>query len=174
MDSLRKLKPIYGTRSITAGNAPGLNDGATALLLMTKEKAKELHLEVLGTILAMVSIAIQPNRMPEGPGIAIKKILSISNLALRDIKIMEINEAFAAVPLVSLNLLCERDKTKAREMQKKTNLNGSAIAIGHPNTASGARVMMNLLYELRREGGGYAIGAICGGLAQADACVLKA
>ena len=86
---------------------------------------------------------------------------------------MEINEAFAAVPLVSLEVLCEKDRNKAKKLQKITNVNGSAIAIGHPNTASGARIMMNLLYELRRLGGGYAVGAICGGLAQADACVLK-
>jgi acetyl-CoA C-acetyltransferase len=86
---------------------------------------------------------------------------------------MEINEAFAAVPLVSLAVLCEKDKKKVKNLQKITNVNGSAIAIGHPNTASGARIMMNLLYELRRLGGGYAVGAICGGLAQADACVLK-
>ena len=66
------------------------------------------------------------------------------------------------------------DKKKAEKLQKITNVNGSAIAIGHPNTASGARIMMNLLYELRRKGGGYALGAICGGLAQADACIIKA
>ncbi len=86
---------------------------------------------------------------------------------------MEINEAFAAVPLVSINLLCDGEKAKVKKICKKTNLNGSAIATGHPNTASGARIMMNLLYELRRRGGGYAIGALCGGLAQADACLIK-
>ena len=75
MESLGKLKPIYGTRAITAGNAPGLNDGATALLIMSKEKAKAINLEILGTIVAMTSIAIAPNRMPEGPGYAMKKEL---------------------------------------------------------------------------------------------------
>ena len=86
---------------------------------------------------------------------------------------IEINEAFAAVPLVSIEVLCDRDKSAAKEIQKKTNLNGSAIAIGHPNTSSGARIMMTLAYELKRRGGGYAMGAICGGLAQADACIIK-
>jgi len=84
-----------------------------------------------------------------------------------------INEAFAVVPLVSMLKLCDKDKQKAKKLHAKANVNGSAIAIGHPNTASGARIMMNLMYELRRCGGGYALGAICGGLAQADACVIK-
>jgi acetyl-CoA C-acetyltransferase len=70
-------------------------------------------------------------------------------------------------------LMADRDKGKAGKLQEKTNINGSAIAIGHPNTSSGARIIMNLMYELRRRGGGYALGAICGGLAQADACIIK-
>lgn len=152
LEKLSKLKPVYGTRAITAGNAPGLNDGATGLLIMSKDKAKKLNLGILGTIVDMTSIAIHPNRMPEGPGVAIKKVLEKANLSIDDIKILEINEAFAAVPLVSLELLCDRDKGKANKLQEKTNINGSAIAIGHPNTASGARIMMNLLYELRRGG----------------------
>ena len=173
LEKLSKLKPIYGCKAVTAGNAPGLNDGATAILFMTKKKAEELHLKSIGTILAMTSIAINPNRMPEGPGFAIKRVLNMAGVGLDQIHVIEINEAFAAVPLVSIEVLCDRDKNKAKEIQKKTNINGSAIAIGHPNTASGARIMMTLAYELRRRGGGYAIGAICGGLAQADACIIK-
>jgi len=87
--------------------------------------------------------------------------------------VIQINEAFAAVPLVSIEVLCHRDRSRVEEIRRKTNINGSAIAIGHPNTASGARIMMTLAYELRGRGGGYAIGAICGGLAQADACIIK-
>ncbi|MFC1869522.1 thiolase family protein [Thermodesulfobacteriota bacterium] len=173
MESLAKLKTIYGCKSVTAGNAPGLNDGATALLLMTKEKAEELKLEPLATIVAMTSIAIQANRMPEGPGLAMKKVLKMADLTINDIGVMEINEAFAAVPLVSLEVLTDKDKSAARALYEKTNVNGSAIAIGHPNCSSGARLMMNLMYELRRRGGGYAMASICGGLAQADACIIK-
>ena len=168
-----KLRPIYGCRSITAGNAPGLNDGATAILFMTREKANELSLEPLATIVAMTSIAMDPRRMPEAPGIAMKKVLKMADVAVEDIDFIEINEAFAAVPLVSLEVLCDGDKGKAASLHGKTNVNGSAIAIGHPNTASGARIMMNLMYELRRRGGGLAMGAICGGLAQGDACIIK-
>lgn len=173
LEKLSKLKPIYGCKAVTAGNAPGLNDGATAILLMTRRKAEELHLEPIATIVAMTSIAIHPNRMPEGPGIAAQKVLDLAKIKLDQIDVIEINEAFAAVPLVSIEALCHRDKALAKTIQKKTNIHGSAIAIGHPNTASGARIMMTLAYELKRRGGGYAVGAICGGLAQADACVIK-
>jgi len=173
MERLSNLKPIFGTKSITAGNAPGLNDGSTAILVMSKDKANELGLEILGTIVAMTSIAIKPDRMPEGPGFAVKKVLQMADVSLADVKVMEINEAFAVVPLVSIEVICDRDKRKIKKVQEKSNVNGSAIATGHPNTASGARIIMNLLYELRRQGGGYAMGAICGGLAQADACLIK-
>lgn len=173
IEKLRKLKAIYGTRAITGGNAPGLNDGATAILFMTRDKAKELGLEPLAMIVAMTSIAIHPNRMPEAPGYAMKKVLDLAKLKAGQVNVMEINEAFAAVPMVSTLVLADRDKTKTETLREKTNINGSAIAIGHPNTSSGARIIMNLMYELRRRGGGFAMGAICGGLAQADAIILK-
>ena len=173
LEKLGKLKAIYGTRAITAGNAPGLNDGATAVLIMSRKKAEELGLEPLASIVAMSSIAINPNRMPEGPYYAMKKALDIAKLTLDEIEVIEINEAFAAVALVSTFMLADKGRTRAEAIRKKTNINGSAIAIGHPNTASGARIIMNLAYELRRRGGGYALGGICGGLAQADAVVLK-
>ena len=173
MEKLAKLPGIYGCKGVTAGNAPGLNDGATAILFMKKEKAKNMGLEPLAEIVSMTSIAISPNRMPEGPAFAAMKALERANLKLDDVDFMEINEAFAAVPLVSTLLMADKDQKKNRVLQKKTNVNGSAIAVGHPNTASGARLIINLLYELRRKGGGYALGAICGGLAQADACVIK-
>ena len=173
MERLSSLPGIYGCKGITAGNAPGLNDGATAILFMTKSKADELGLEPLAEIVAMSSIAISPHRMPEGPAYAVRKVLKFAAMALDDINVMEVNEAFAAVPLVSTLLLADKDRQKAKALREKANVNGSAIAIGHPNTASGARVIMNLMYELRRRGGGYALGAICGGLAQADACIIK-
>jgi len=173
MEKLAKLKTVYGTRAITAGNAPGMNDGATGILLMRRSQAEELGLECLATVIASVSIAINASRMPEGPAYAIQKILKKAGLTLKDLSVMEINEAFACVPLVSTKMLGDGDAKKVKEIRDKTNINGSAIAIGHPNTSSGARLIMNLMYELRRRGGGYALGAICGGLAQADACIIK-
>ena len=173
LEALGKLKGIYGCQGITAGNAPGLNDGATAILFMTRQKARALGLEPLAEIVAMTSIARPADRMGEAPAFAAGKALGQAGLSLDDIDVMEINEAFAAVPLISLLKLADMDRSKAAKLQAKTNLNGSAIAIGHPNTASGARILMNLMYELRRRGGGYALGGICGGLAQADACIIK-
>jgi len=140
---------------------------------MTRAKADTLGLEPLAEIVSMSSIAINPHRMPEGPAYAAMKALKLADIDLDDISVMEVNEAFAAVPLVSTLLLTGKDKQKAKKLRERTNINGSAIAIGHPNTASGARLIMNLMYELRRRGGGYALGAICGGLAQADACIIK-
>ncbi|OGO19758.1 MAG: acetyl-CoA acetyltransferase [Chloroflexi bacterium RBG_16_50_11] len=173
IEGLTKLKSVYNTRMITAGNAPGLNDGATAILLMTRKRAKELGLKVLGVVVASTSIAINASRMPEGPGYAMLKALQKANLTWDDMAYMEINEAFACVPLVSMKVAAEGDDKKYKTLFDKMNPNGSAIAIGHPNTASGARIIMNLMYELRRRGGGYAMGSLCGGLAQADACIVK-
>jgi acetyl-CoA C-acetyltransferase len=173
VEGLAKLKPIYNTKMITAGNAPGLNDGATAILLMTRKKAKDLGLKILGQVVASTSLAINASRMPEGPGYAMIKALEKAKLTWNDMKIMEINEAFAAVPLVSMKVAAKGDDKLYRSLYEKMNPLGSAIAIGHPNTATGARIIMNLMYELRRMGGGYAIGSLCGGLAQADACIIK-
>ena len=173
LEGLARLPGIYGCRGITAGNAPGLNDGATAILFMTRKKAEALGLEILAEVVSMSSIARPADRMGEAPAFAAEKVLDAARLTWDDIAVLEINEAFAAVPLISMLKLSDMDKHKAEKLHAKANVNGSAIAIGHPNTASGARIMMNLMYELRRRGGGYALGAICGGLAQADACVIK-
>jgi acetyl-CoA C-acetyltransferase len=173
LEALARLKTVYNTRAITAGNAPGLNDGATALLVMTRKKAQELGLKVMATVISSVSLAINASRMPEGPGFAMLKVLKKAGLTFDDMEVMEINEAFACVPLVSMMVAVDKDKAKYQAMREKMNVNGSAIAIGHPNTASGARLIMNLMFELQRRGGGYAMGAICGGLAQANACIIK-
>ena len=94
-------------------------------------------------------------------------------MKIDDMAVMEINEAFACVPLVSMRVFSGDDKNLLKSISDRMNINGSAVAIGHPNTASGARIIMSLMYELRRRGGGYAMGAICGGLAQADATIIK-
>lgn len=173
LEALGKLPGIYGCQGITAGNAPGLNDGAAAILFMTRQKAQSLSLAPIAEIVAMTSIARAADRMGEAPAYAAAKVLGQAGLTLDDISVLEINEAFAAVPLISLLKLADGDRAKVKKLHDKANVNGSAIAIGHPNTASGARIMMTLIYELRRRGGGYALGGICGGLAQADACIIK-
>jgi acetyl-CoA C-acetyltransferase len=175
IEGLAKLKTVYNTKTITAGNAPGLNDGATAILLMTRQKAMDMGLKPLATIVANMHYAMNASRMPEAPGYCMLACLKKAGLTLDDMAVMEINEAFACVPLVSMRVLAggDNEKKKIDALKEKMNVNGSAIAIGHPNTASGARIVMNLMYELQRRGGGYAMGSLCGGLAQADACIIK-
>jgi acetyl-CoA C-acetyltransferase len=175
LEGLAKLKTVYNTKTITAGNAPGLNDGASAILLMTRQKATEMGLKPLATIVTSVHFAMNASRMPEAPGYGMQMALKKAGLTLDDMAVMEINEAFACVPLVSLRILAGGDNEKAKlaKLKEKTNINGSAIAIGHPNTASGARIVMTLMYELMRRGGGYAMGSLCGGLAQAEVCIIK-
>lgn len=173
-EALGKLKTAYGSRTITAGNAPGLNDGAAAVLIMTEDKAKELVVEPIAEIVDMTSIAMNPNRTAEAPGVAIIDILKRTSMTIDDIDVMEINEAFAAVVLVSIKVVVNNDRKKMEEVKNKTNINGGAIAIGHANTASGARLMINLASELKRSGKGYALGSIGGALGLGDAFILKA
>lgn len=173
LEKLAQLATIYGSPTCTAGNSPGLNDGAAALLLMSASRASELGLRPLGIMVDAVSVALKPRLLAEGPAAAIKRCLERSGLSLSDMALIEINEAFAAVPLVSSHILGGGKETEVAEIRRRLNVNGGAIAIGHPNTASGARLMMTLIYELRRRGGGYGIAAICGGLAQGDAVLVK-
>jgi acetyl-CoA C-acetyltransferase len=108
------------------------------------------------------------------PAKAIQRMLSNNEMAIDDVDLIEINEAFAAVTLVSLKMLAENDPDRFKELQSKTNVNGGAIAIGHPVGASGARITMAVMYELMRRGGGTGVAAICGGLSQGEALLLKA
>lgn len=170
---LAGLPTIYGSPTCTAGNAPGLNDGATAILLMRREKAQSLGLSVLAELVSAVSVAMEPLLLAETPAKAIRSALEKARLRLSDMQLVEINEAFAAVPLVSSKILGEDDTVKTKSLRERLNVNGGAIAAGHPNTASGARLIMTMLFELRRRGGGYGVAAICGGLAQGDAVIIK-
>jgi len=172
MEALAKLKTIYGSPTVTAGNAPGLDAGATAVIIMRRSKAEKLDIKPLATIVAVASGAGEPRRMAELPAKVIGNALERASLKIDDMKIIEINEAFAAVTLVSTKMLAGGDETRWREMLKKTNPNGGAIAIGHPVGASGGRILMTMMYELRRRGGGYGVWGICGGLAQGDAMVI--
>jgi acetyl-CoA C-acetyltransferase len=173
IEKLDKLAPIYGSPTCTAGNAPGLNDGATAVLLMSKNKALALGLPILATVVKSASIAMEPHLLVETPAQAIRAALQKAALKIDDIKLFEINEAFAAVTLVSSKILAEGAMGKLKNIRENLNVNGGAIAIGHPNTASGARIVMTLIHELRCRGGGYGVAAICGGLAQGDAMIIR-
>lgn len=192
---LTQLKTIFGNPTVTAGNAPGLNDGAAAQILMRKSVADKLGLKPLYTIVGMCSIAANADLLPVAPALAIKKCLKQLNMSVDEIDILEINEAFACVPLVSCKLLSCPDfiaedyqetlkkiadypldgfqEKRYKQLVGKLNVNGGAIAVGHANTASGARIMLTAAEELRRRGGGVAVCAICGGLTQGDACIIR-
>jgi acetyl-CoA C-acetyltransferase len=191
---LAKLKPVFGNPTCTAGNSPGMNDGAAAQILMKRKTAEALSLDVLYTIVGMSSIALQPRLMAVTPAFAVKKCLDISRLTIDDMKCIEINEAFACVPLVSAKLLSngrflaseykvmvdeatvkpilDHDPGKYEGLKSRLNVNGGAVAIGHANTATGARIMMTAAYNLRENGGGFAACGICGGLAQGAGCII--
>ncbi|GAW92628.1 thiolase family protein [Calderihabitans maritimus] len=173
LEKLAQLPTIYGSPTVTAGNAPGLNDGAAAILIMSREKAEKLGLKPLATIVSMANVALPPRLIAEAPAAAVNKVLKQAGLSLSDMNLIEINEAFAAVTLVSSKILAGEDKNRMVKLQERINVNGGAIAIGHANTASGARILMTLVYELARRGGGYGVAAICGGLAQGEAAIVK-
>jgi acetyl-CoA C-acetyltransferase len=164
--SLAKLPPLFvkdGT--VTAGNAPGVNDGAGAFVLMSEEKAREWGKQRMATIIGHAAVGMSAPNIAAAPGLAIQKLLKKTGYSLQDIHLFEINEAFAAVTLISGKMVGWD--------QEKVNVNGGAIALGHPIGASGARILMTLIYELRRRGGGLGIAAICSGSAQGDAILVK-
>jgi len=173
LEGLAKLKTIYGSPTVTGGNAPGLDTGASSVILMKRSRAEKIGIRPLATILSMASAAGEVRRMAEFPAFTIRKALSKACVTLEEIEVIEINEAFASVALVSTKILSDGDEAKWLEIMGKTNPNGGAIAIGHPVGASGARILMTMMYELRRRGGGLGVCAICGGLAQGDAAVIR-
>jgi len=173
LDKLSKLPLVYGSPTVTAGNAPGLDTGASAVLIMSEKKAKEKGLKPLARILSMVASATTPRLLAAIPGFTIQKVLEKAQVTLDQVDLIEINEAFAAMPLVSAKILANGDSEKMKSILEKTNVNGGAIAVGHPVGASGARILMTLIYELRRKGGGIGVASICGGLAQGEGAVVK-
>jgi len=174
LDQLAKLPTIYGSPTITAGNAPGMNTGAAALVMMSRSRAEELKLEILAKVKAIASVALDPRLIAAIPAPTIEKVLQCAGgVSLDQVDLIEINEAFAAMPLVSSKIMAGDNAGKRENLHKKININGGAIAIGHPLGASGARIAMTLLYELRRMGGGIGVAAICGGLAQGDSVLLE-
>ncbi len=172
-EKLASLQTVCGSSSVTAGNAPGLDAGASALIITRRSKAEALGVQPLGVVMSVASVAREPRRIAEVPAFAIQKALDKANVGLGELDIIEINEAFAAMPLVSTRILAEGGMERWHALMDKTNPNGGAIAIGHPVGASGARIVMTAIYEMRRRGGGLAAVGICGGLAQGDAAIIK-
>jgi acetyl-CoA C-acetyltransferase len=166
LEKLAALPPLYAKDgTISAGNAPGVNDGAAAMVIMSKETALSKGLSPLATIVSHTSVGEKAPYIATTPALAIQKLLRQTSLSLAQIDRFEVNEAFAAVTLTSGKMLGWDPE--------KVNVNGGAIALGHPIGASGARIIITLIYELRRIGGGYGIAAICSGTAQGDAILLR-
>ena len=166
LEALAKLRPAFDPQgTITAGNAPGVNDGACVLVLMSREKAEQLGAPILAVIRGYAQVARESKYIATVPAHAIEKLMEKYSLSLGDFDRIEINEAFAAVPLVSAKVL----HMDADAMENKLNVNGGAVAVGHPIGASGARILMTLAYELKHSGKKSGVAAICSGMAQGDA-----
>ncbi len=166
LDILAQLPPAFDPDgTITAGNAPGVNDGAAALVLMSEGRAKREGRTPEAYILAHTAVADEPKNFPIAPGLAINKLLNMTGKTVSDIDLFEINEAFAAVVLATAKI--------SGIDPEKINVNGGAVALGHPIGASGARIIITLIKELQRRGGGTGIAAICSGGGQGDAIMIE-
>lgn len=172
LDKLAKLETVYASPTVTPGNAPGLNDGAAFMVLVSRGFAQANGLTPLATILDYVQVAGGPTSGSYTPAVAIQKLLSRADRPASEIARVEINEAFAATPLVSTLFLADGDRTQAEALRKRTNVAGGAVAVGHPLGASGARLSMTLVNGLHGKGGGLGIAAICGGYGQGDGLLI--
>jgi 3-oxoadipyl-CoA thiolase len=166
LEKLAALKPAFrkdGT--VTAGNSSGLNDGAAALVIASEEKARELGIEPLGTFLGSAAAGVDPRVMGIGPNPAVQKVLARTGVDVGALDLVELNEAFASQSLAVV-----------RELgldPEKVNVNGGAIALGHPLGMSGARLVVSLLHELRRRNGRYGLATLCVGVGQGQAALFE-
>ncbi|MCX6083301.1 MAG: acetyl-CoA C-acyltransferase [Chloroflexi bacterium] len=168
LESLARLKPAFRKEggTVTAGNSSGLNDGASALLLMSAEKASALGLKPLARIIASASAGVPPRTMGLGPVPAVQKALKRAGLTAADVGLVELNEAFAIQSLAVIEDL-ELDEALV-------NVNGGAIALGHPLGCSGARILTSLVHEMRRRGNiRYGLATLCVGVGQGEATIIE-
>ncbi len=165
-EKLASLKPAFrGSGTVTAGNASGINDGAAALVIASEERARELGVEPLGAFVGSAAAGVEPAVMGIGPVPAVRKLLERTGVEIDDVDLVELNEAFA-----SQSLAVVRDLGIDEE---RVNVNGGAIAIGHPLGMSGARLVVSLLHELRRRGGRYGLATMCVGVGQGQAALFE-
>ena len=166
LEKLASLKPVFRAGgTVTAGNAAGINDGAAALVIASEEKARELGIEPLGTFLGSAVAGVDPRVMGIGPIPAVRKLLARTGVEVGEVDLIELNEAFASQ---SLAVIRELGLDPA-----KVNVNGGAIALGHPLGMSGARLVVSLLHELKRRGGHYGVATLCVGVGQGQAALFR-
>jgi 3-oxoadipyl-CoA thiolase len=166
-EKLAALKPAFRSNggTVTAGNSSGINDGAAALVIASEERARELGAEPLGQFVGSAVVGVDPRVMGIGPVPAVRKLLERTGVAVEDLDLVELNEAFASQSLAVI-----------RELgldEDRVNVNGGAIALGHPLGMSGARLVVSLLHELRRRGGRYGVATLCIGVGQGQAALFE-
>jgi acetyl-CoA C-acetyltransferase len=165
-EKLAALKPAFRRGgSVTAGNSSGLNDGAAALVVASEEKARELGSEPLGAFVGSAAAGVDPRVMGIGPVPAVRKLLERTGIGAGQIDLVELNEAFASQSVAVVRELGLAPET--------VNVNGGAIALGHPLGMSGARLVVSLLHELRRRGGRYGLATLCVGVGQGQAALFE-
>lgn len=166
LEALAKLRPAFDKDgSVTAGNASGINDGAAMVLLMSKEKAKELGMPIIAKIKAAASIGVDPSIMGIGAAMAAKKVLEKAKMSIDDMDLIEANEAFAAQSIATLKEL--------KPKLERVNVNGGAIALGHPVGASGARIVATLLAEMSKQNKQFGLATLCVGGGQGIAAIFE-
>ncbi len=173
LESLAKLKPAFkkdGSGTVTAGNASGMNDGASAVVVMSQERADELGLQPLAEIVSMASAGVDPRHMGLGPVPAVRKALEKAGLTLENIDLFELNEAFAAQ---SLGCLKELGMDRGSELYQRVNVNGGAIAHGHALGNSGTRLLTTLIYEMKRRKALYGLVTLCIGGGMGTALIIR-
>ena len=173
LETLAKLKPAFkrdGTGTVTAGNASGMNDGASAVVVMSQERADTLGLKPLVEIVSMASAGVDPRYMGLGPVPAVGKVLEKAGLSLEDIDLFELNEAFAAQ---SLGCLKELGMDMGSDLYSRVNVNGGAIAHGHALGNSGTRILTTLIYEMKRRKAVYGLATLCIGGGMGTAMIIK-
>jgi acetyl-CoA acyltransferase len=170
LEGLAKLRPVFNPRggTVTAGNSSALSDGASCLLVMSEDKAKELGLEIMGVVKSMATAGCDPSIMGYGPVPATKKALKRAGLNIEDIELWELNEAFAAQSLPVL-----KDLGLLEKADEIVNPNGGAIALGHPLGCSGARIVTTLLHEMKRRDNKVGVATMCIGIGQGIATVIE-
>jgi acetyl-CoA C-acetyltransferase len=169
-ESLGKLKPVFQSDgTITAGNASQISNGGAAVIVMSAERAQALGLTPIAEIVAHGMSADQPPYLHTVPALAIQSALKKAGMSPNDLDLVEINEAFAAVALHATSMLFNGNE----EAEEKVNVNGGAVALGHPIGCTGARITVTLLNEVRRRGGGIGAAALCGGGGQGDALIFN-
>lgn len=174
LEGLSKLRPAFDREgTVTAGNASGINDGASAIVVASESAVQDYGLTPLAEIVSYAQSGIDPKVMGLGPVESVNKALKKADLTIEDIDVYELNEAFAAQALGVIHQLAETNKVSVSSIQEKANFNGGAIALGHPLGASGNRILVTLVHELHKQNGQYGVASLCVGGGMGTAVILK-